>query len=55
MHISTLQVQGSFKTKLKVHGIVGACKWLRMVTSLGKRYTAVPLQVQGSDKTTRQS
>ena len=46
-----LQVQGSDKTKLKVHSSVRAQLRLRIVTRLGERCTAVPLQVQGSDKT----
>ena len=39
------------KTKIKMRSSVRAQLRLRIVTRLGKRCTAVPLQVQGSDKT----
>ena len=44
-----LQVQGSEKTNLEVHGSVRAQLGLRIVTRLDKRCT-VPLQVQGIDR-----
>ena len=46
-----LQVQGSDKTTLEVHGRSEHKKRLRIVTRSGKWCTAMPLQVQGSDKT----
>ena len=46
-----LQVQGSDKTKLEVHGSVRALLRVKTVARLGERCIAVPLQVQGSDKT----
>ena len=40
-----LQVQGSDKTKLKLRSSVRAQLRIRIVTKLGERCTAVPLQV----------
>ena len=45
-----MEVQGSDKTKLEIHGSVRAQLGLRIVTILDDRCTAVPLQVQDSDK-----
>ena len=47
----SLQVQGSDKTKLEVHGSVRARLKVMNITRLGERCIAVPLQVQDSDKT----
>ena len=46
-----LEVQGSDKTKLEIHGSVRAQLGLRIVTILDDRCTTVPLQVQDNDKT----
>ena len=46
-----MEVQGSDKTKLEIHGSVRAQVGLRIVKILDDRCTAVPLQVQDNDKT----
>ena len=46
-----LHVQDSDKTKLEVRSSVRAQLRLRIVTRLGERCIAVPLQVEESDKT----
>ena len=47
----SLQVQGSDKTKLEVHGSVRARLKVMNITRYSKRCIAVSLQVQDSDKT----
>ena len=51
VHRSTTAGARPCKTKIKMRSSVRAQLRLRIVTRLGKRCTAVPLQVQGSDKT----
>ena len=45
-----LQVQGSDKRNLEVHGCVKTRLKVNIVTRLGERYTQVTLRVQEGDK-----
>ena len=49
-----LQVQGSDKTKLEVHGSVRARFTLRIVTRLGERCIEVSLQSKDGDRGAQQ-